>query len=142
MKYCRINLAKTNYKFSDNFVMFIDPPVGQLQEIYRQYCKHKQFDSVMPLFDSQFSDLKNDSYGYYDTVGRLVAFSIVRRHDDTNVESLQFAWDYRDAKLRLGIKSLEHECAVYKAWGYQYLYLGLADEYKSQLDGYELLGPI
>ena len=53
---------------------------------------------------------------------------------------MQFAWDYANPKLRLGIESLKNECAVYKARGFNYLYLGLADEYKSQLDGFELLG--
>lgn len=119
--------------------MFIRPPTGQLQSIYRDYCKHKQFDSVMPIFDSQFDDIKNDVFGYLNNEKNLVAFSIVKRHDDYNAESLQFAWNYQDAALRLGIRSLEHECAIYKHWGYRYLYLGEAADYKSQLDGYEVL---
>jgi len=93
----------------------------------------------MPIFDSQFEDVKNDVFGYLDQTDTTVAFSIVRRHDDFNAESLQFAWNYHDPALRLGIRSLEHECAVYKSWGYRYLYLGEAAEYKSQLDGYEEL---
>lgn len=119
--------------------MFISPPTGQLQSIYRDYCRYKQFDSVMPIFDSQFEDVKNDVFGYLDAEKRLVAFSMVKRHDAYNAESLQFAWDYTDASLRLGIRSLEHECAIYKHWGYKYLYLGEAAEYKSHLDGYEEL---
>lgn len=140
MKYCRINLSKTNYQPLDKFIMFISPPVGQLQSIYRDYCRYKQFDSVMPIFDSQFDDVKNDVFGYLDQTDTIVAFSMVRRHDDFNAESLQFAWNYQDSALRLGIRSLEHECAVYKSWGYRYLYLGEAAEYKSQFDGYEILG--
>jgi hypothetical protein len=119
--------------------LFICPPTGQLQSIYRDYCKHKQFESVMPIFDSQFEDVRNDVFGYVDKNQQLVAFSIVRRYDNCNAESLQFAWNYQDPSLRLGIRSLEHECAVYKHWGYKYLYLGQAVEYKSHLDGYEEL---
>jgi hypothetical protein len=122
-------------------MMFVDPPIGDLQKIYNQYCKHKQFESVMPIFDSQFADIKNDTFGYYNSSGKLSAFSLVRRHDKVNAESLQFAWDYTEPKLRLGIESLKHECAIYKFWGFKFLYLGYADEYKSQLDGFELLSP-
>ena len=43
--------------------------------------------------------------------------------------------------LVFGIKSLKHECALYKARGFKYLYLGGADEYKKQIDGFEILGP-
>ena len=139
MKFCRIDLSKTNYTPMSRFIIFIDPPTGKLQEIYSKYCRHKQFESVMPIFNSQFLDIKNDTFGYVDHNDNLVAFSMVRRHDDVNAESLQFAWDYQEPKLRLGIESLNHECAIYKFWGYKYLYLGLADEYKSTLDGFELL---
>lgn len=121
--------------------MFMDPPVQRLQAIYKQYCAYKGFESVMPLFDSQFTDAKNDIYGYVDSHKQLVAFSVVRRHDDKNAESLQFAWDYAEPELRLGIRSLENECAIYKKWGYRYLYLGEAADYKATLDGYEELGP-
>ena len=136
MKYCRINLAKTNYVTIGNAVQFVIPPVDKLKEIFRKYCKVKDFDGIMPLFDSQYTDPNNDIIGY--TNGKeLVAFSLMRRHDSKNVESVQFAWDYENPKLRLGINSIEHECAVYKQLGYEYLYLGLSEEYKTKFDGYE-----
>lgn len=141
MKFGRINLAKTNYKQMDRYIIFIDPPVERLQKIYQQYCQYKKFDSVMPLFASQLLDESSDVFGYYNN-DKLVAFSIVKRHDDKNAESVQFAWNYSDPKLRLGIQSLEHECAYYKEQGFDYLYLGNANEYKQQLNGFELLGPI
>lgn len=121
--------------------MYVDPPVGILNAIYADYCRYKNFDSVMPLFDSQFTDVKNDIYGYPDSSGKIVAFSMVRRYDSVSAESLQFAWDYTEPSLRLGIRSLKHECAIYKNWGFKYLYLGQVDEYKSKLDGFEILGP-
>jgi hypothetical protein len=71
----------------------------------------------------------------------VIAFSLLRRYDAHNVEAIQFAWDYAEPSLRLGIRSLEHECAYYKSLGYSYLYLGDAAEYKTHIAGFELLGP-
>lgn len=140
MKYCRINLSKTNYRELKNIVIFVNPPVVKLKNIFKTYCTHKNFDGVMPLFDSQFTDPNNDVWGYFDNENNLVAFSLVRRYDSDNAESLQFAWDYTNPKLRLGMRSIEHECAVYKKLGYKYLYLGITEEYKKSFDGYEELG--
>ena len=144
MKFCRINLSKTNYTTIKDTVFFVDPPIEKLQAIYKEYCRYKQFKSVMPLFDSQFLDISNTIIGYYNLNDRsdLVAFSIIREHDKQNVEAIQFAWNYKNPDQRWGIRSLEHECALYKQMGYKYLYLGLVDEYKAQFDGYEELGPI
>jgi hypothetical protein len=93
----------------------------------------------MPIFDIQYTDKNTDIIGYYDNED-LVAFSLIKLYDNDHAESLQFAWDYKNPKLRLGIESLRNECAIYKARGYRYLYLGLADEYKNQIDGFEILG--
>ena len=111
----------------------------EMFEIYRQYCEHKQFDSVMPLFEQQFRDVGTEIVGYFSN-RRLVAFSLIKLYDRDNAEAVQFAWDYANPKLRLGIESLKNECSIYKERGYKYLYLGQADDYKSQLDGYEILG--
>jgi hypothetical protein len=83
-----------------------------------------------------------DILGYYNPSGCLVAFSLIRQHDQHNAEAIQFAWDYQEPQLRLGIHSLENECARYKRLGYHHLYLGFADEYKQKFDGFELLGPL
>jgi hypothetical protein len=88
-------------------------------EIYRQYCEHKQFDSVMPLFEQQFRDVGTEIVGYFSN-RRLVAFSLIKLYDRDNAEAVQFAWDYANPKLRLGIESLKNECAIYKARGYKY----------------------
>lgn len=137
MKYCRINLSKTDYQLLNNYQYLYQFDINELNQIYKMYCEHKQFTSVMPIFDTQYHD--TDVIGYYDNA-ELVAFSLVRTYDQHNAEALQFAWDYQNPKLRLGIESLKNECALYKARGFEYLYLGQADEYKSQLDGFELLG--
>jgi hypothetical protein len=96
----------------------------------------------MPIFHSQYCAADTDVLGYYNSRCELIAFSLVRRYDDLNAECLQFAWDYAEPSLRLGIETMKHECAVYKARGYQYLYLGGADEYKQEIAGFEMLGPI
>lgn len=142
LKYCRVDLSKTNYQQSEHAVLFVYPPVEKLREIYNQYCQYKKFDSVMPLFDSYFKDTSIDIWGYLDDDRNLVAFSIVKRHDSNNAESLQFAWNYSDPKLKLGYASLEHECATYKKMGYKYLYLGEVSNYKTKLQGYEVLGSL
>lgn len=139
--YARIDLSKTFYEKMDN-CKFLDPvPIDLLQKIYKEYCSYKQFKSVMPIFESEFVDPKNEVMGYFDN-NALVAFSLLRLFDNDNVEAVQFAWNYKKPKLRLGINSLQNECALYKERGYKYLYLGGADEYKSKIDGFELLGPV
>jgi len=140
LNYCRIDLSKTNYEKLDNAVMFVYPPIDKLRTIYEKYCIHKKFTSVMPLFDSFFIDRTIDIWGYLNREKELVAFSIVKKHDEKNAESLQFAWDYKNPELEIGYESLKHECTVYKQLGYRYLYLGEADAYKSKLQGYEVLG--
>jgi hypothetical protein len=139
MKYCRIDLSKTDYRPLNNYQYLYQFDINKLNQIYKVYCEHKQFTSVMPIFDTQYHDEHTDVIGYYDNT-ELVAFSLVRTYDQHNAEALQFAWNYENPKLRLGIESLKNECALYKARGFEYLYLGQADEYKSQLDGFELLG--
>ena len=145
MKFCRINLEKTNYNTLD-YASIMSPAqkddrADDLIDIYHQYCNYKKFESVMPLFKGIIFDRYSDVFGYFPN-NKLSGFSIVKRYDQYNAESLQFAWDYKEPDLRLGLESLKHECAYYKNQGYKYLYLGLADDYKSQIDGYELLGPI
>ena len=143
MTYARIDLSKTNYnKLEDGTWGFIEcPDVDQLNDIYRTYCRYKRFKSVMPIFASEYTDPGNELIGYMHE-DRLVAFSLIKLFDSENAECVQFAWDYGNPRLRLGINSLKHECAVFKQRGYQYLYLGGADEYKKHFDGFEILGPL
>ena len=93
----------------------------------------------MPIFAEEYDDAKNNVYGYYDKE-KLVAFSLLRCYNNKNVEAIQFAWDYAKPALRLGIRSLQNECALYKKRGFEYLYLGEADIYKTKMDGFEILG--
>ena len=142
MIYARINLVNTNYQPMSNSWRYINEPnVEQLDNLYISYCRYKKFVSFMPIFTSEYTDHRNDVIGYYDRDGSLIAFSLIRRYDMYDAECIQFAWDYKDTKLRLGIASLKHECALYKDRGFRYLYLGEADEYKSEIQGFETMGP-
>jgi hypothetical protein len=142
MIYARINLEQTNYTtLQSNWEFIQQPDIETLSAIYAQYCKYKKFKSVMPIFNSEYTDLQNDIIGYFDN-NQLVAFSLIKKYDRDNVEALQFAWTYHNPKLRLGIRSLEHECALYKHLGYKFLYLGEANEYKSKIQGFEILGKL
>jgi hypothetical protein len=142
-EFARIRLADTTYTPSvdwqrlDNITI---DTVYQLNSIYRDYCVYKQFRSVMPIFDSEYYNDCNDVIGYYHN-SQLVAFSLMRRYDNYNVASVQFAWNYTTPQLRLGIESLKTECAIYRDRGFQYLYLDYAHEYKKTIQGFEILGP-
>lgn len=140
MIYARINLSLTNYSTSILDWQYLkNPDITQLNRIYKTYCRYKKFASVMPIFDSEYTDSRNDIIGYFAN-NELVAFSLLRKYDLENVEAVQFAWTYSNPNLRLGIKSLKQECAIYKRLGFKFLYLGQADEYKKEIDGFEILG--
>jgi hypothetical protein len=140
-QFARINLAENNDQASVEWAYLNDPDIPLLKDIYRTYCIYKHFASVMPLFDSQFTDPDTDVIGYYDA-GKLVAFSLIKRYDTENALCAQFAWNYQRPKLRLGIRSLQTECAIYRERGFKYLYLDQAHLYKQGITGFELLGPL
>jgi hypothetical protein len=142
-QFARINLEHTDYGHSVSWD-YLQPTtavINSLQQIYRQYCIYKKFTSVMPLFDSRFQDPQTDIIGYYDNQD-LVAFSLIKRYDQYNALCDQFAWTYHKPKQRLGIESLKTECAIYKDRNFKYLYLDQAHMYKSQIKGFEILGPM
>ena len=138
-QYARINLAQTNYVATVDWHYILEPDLDQLKDIYRTYCIYKHFASVMPLFDSQFTDPATDIIGYKEQ-GKLVAFSLMKRLDDQNVLASQFAWTYYNPRTRLGVESLKTECAIYRERGFEYLYLDQAHLYKQELEGFEILG--
>ena len=140
MLYARVDLSKTNYTELDNYQFIKNPNIKQLDELYTQYCRYKKFRSVMPIFSVEYNDPNSDVIGYYND-NKLVAFSLIKRYSNTEAECVQFAWNYANPELHLGISSLKNECAIYKKLGFKYLYLGGADEYKKGIDGFETLGP-
>ena len=140
-QFARIDLSKNTDQALVDWQYIREPNIAQLQDIYRTYCIYKHFASVMPLFDSQFTDPNTDVIGYYDA-GELVAFSLIKRYDNENALCAQFAWNYKKPKLRLGIKSLQTECAIYRERRFKYLYLDQAHLYKQGITGFEILGPL
>ena len=140
-QFARIDLSKTNYQINVEWMYMTRPDITALNNIYRDYCVHKKFSSVMPIFDSRYTDPMTDVIGYYDQA-KLVAFSLIRRYDEHNALCDQFAWTYHNPRLRMGIETMKAECAIYKARGFQYLYLEQAHLYKSEIDGFEILGPL
>ena len=140
-QFARIDLAQTTYEPTVTWEYLLEPNIAQLQDIYRTYCIYKHFASVMPLFDSQFTDPVTDVIGYREQ-GQLVAFSLMRRLDTENVLASQFAWTYHNPRTRLGVESLKTECAIYRDRGYKFLYLDQAHLYKQGLEGFEILGPV
>jgi hypothetical protein len=140
--FARIDLAQTNYNESVAW-QYLDKSdhIQRCQDIYRTYCIYKHFASVMPLFVSRLLDPMADVIGYSDG-GHMVAFSLIRRHDNENAMCDQFAWTYHNPRLRLGIETMKTECAIYKARGFRYLYLEQAHLYKKEIAGFEILGPM
>ena len=57
----------------------------------------------------------------------------------TNI-TVQFAWDYSNPEDSVGWRFSYHVPAYYKSQGYKYLYLGDHHDYKSRIQGYEILG--
>ena len=116
-----------------------------LSTIYKKYIKYRNFyeegfENDSEVFEKKdYIDWKYFIYYHEDTP---VAFTEFKVFDNKHVLSGQFAWDYENPKLRLGIKSLENECHWSRTNGYKYLYLGQDDRYKSQFKGYEQLGTL
>jgi hypothetical protein len=140
-QFARICLEQTTYTPTVDWKFLTDPDIPVLRDIYRTYCIYKHFASVMPLFDSQFTDPSTDVVGYYEDQ-QLVAFSLMKRYDKENVLASQFAWTYHNPRTRLGIESLKTECAIYRERGFKFLYLDQAHLYKQGLDGFEILGTL
>lgn len=140
-QYARVDLSKNDDQVAVTWAYLKNPDISVLNDIYKTYCIYKHFASVMPIFDSQYTDPDTDVIGYYDK-DLLVAFSLIKRYDNENALCAQFAWNYRNPKLRLGIESLRTECAIYRERGFKYLYLDQAHLYKQGITGFELLGPL
>ena len=143
-QFARIDLSKTNYTDLVKWQFITDrtpKTLAQLDDIYKTYCVYKHFASVMPMFHSRYLDPMADILGYYDA-DQLVAWSLIRKFDAHNALCDQFAWTYHQPRMRLGIETLKTECAIYKNQGFKFLYLEQAHLYKTEIDGFEILGPL
>jgi hypothetical protein len=138
---CRINLEQTNYKqMPFKFLSLRD--FEACEHIYKLYIDHNNIDNPHPVFQEEWdtnSKYNADVLGYYDQ-DRLVAWSLIYKFPSkSTVLADQFAWDYRNPKLKLGYKTLRSECAYYKAQGFKFFMLGEDDKYKEELKGFEIL---
>ena len=137
----RINLAATTYQ-QDLDAELLDPvPVDAVMKVYRDYCAHRRFQSVMPMIPGRLITPGTEIWGYRDN-GVLVAWSMYRVWDDDNILSDHFAWDYRNPRLRLGIRSIETECAIYRSRNYRWMYFESVEPYMLDLQGFEIMGAI
>ncbi len=141
--FARIDLSQTDYQptVAYRYLDATEDNIRACQDIYRTYCIYKHFASVIPLFASRLQDPQADILGYYDGTD-LVAFSLIRRYDEHNALCDQFAWTYHRPRMRLGIETMKTECAIYRQRGFRYLYLEQAHLYKSEIAGFEILGPM
>lgn len=136
-----IDLAVTDYVSNVDFEILDPVPVADVLRVYHDYCLHKHFQSVMPMIPGRLIANGTEIVGYRDQ-GRLIAWSMYRIWDQYHVLSDHHAWDYRNPRLRLGIKSLENECAIYRDRGYRYMYFESVEPYMLELQGFTVLGPI
>jgi hypothetical protein len=137
----RIDLQRTVY-MQDLDHDLLDPvPINDVLRVYRDYCLHKHFQSVIPMLPGRLTAAGTEIIGYRDA-DRLVAWSMYRIWDRENILSDHFAWDYRNPRLRLGIRSIENECAIYRTRGYRWMYFESVEPYMMDLQGFELMGPL
>lgn len=137
----RIDLRTTQYASDLAWEILSPVPVNDVQRVYQDYCAHKHFLSVMPMIAGRLTAPDTEIIGYRDGT-RLVAWSMYRIWDDHNILSDHFAWDYRDPRLRLGIRSIENECAIYRDRGYRWMYFETVEPYMLDIQGFEILGPL
>ena len=93
------------------------------------------------MIPGRLTAIGTEIIGYRDQ-GRLIAWSMYRIWDKHHVLSDHHAWDYRNPRLRLGIRSLENECAIYRDRGYRYMYFESVEPYMLDLQGFTVLGPM
>lgn len=140
-QFARINLVKTTYQDIIPWKIMNPVPLDDVIRVYKEYCRHKNFQSVMPMVAGRFLVPGTEVIGYYDN-SQLIAWSMYRIWDNESIVTDHHAWNYKNPKLRLGIRSLENECAIYRNRGFKYMYIESIQNYMFKLEGLELLGPI
>jgi hypothetical protein len=141
MKFGRIDLTKTTYSIVLDAHLLNPVPVDEVNRVYKAYCLYKNFKSVMPLVPGRFTVPGTEVLGYYDQ-NQLIAWSMYRIWDSKSIVIDHHAWDYGNPKLRIGLRSLENECALYRNQGYQYMYFESVEPYMLNLQGFEILGTL
>lgn len=141
LTFARIDLLAVPYQASLDCELLNPVPIADIQRVYRAYCAHKHFHSVMPMVPGRFSVPGTEVWGYRDS-DRLVAWSMYRVWDPDSVVCDHHAWDYRNPKLRLGIRSFENECAIYRDRGFRFMYFESVEPYMFDIKGFKILGPL
>ena len=137
----RIDLQRTGYAVELDWELLDPVPINDVLRVYRDYCAHKHFLSVMPMIPGRLTAPGTEIIGYRQH-DQLVAWSMYRIWDHHNILSDHHAWDYREPKLRLGFRSIETECAIYRDRGYRFMYFESVQPYMLDLQGFETLGAL
>ena len=140
----RVILKNNNYKQFDPSIVSArefdvdNIPKRELDHIYDSYCYHKGFKKYFEIDQYHAWD---KVIGYYDREQYLCAYSKLRQYSKSSVETLMFAWDYKDPKLQLGKQSLWYELDLCQQQGFEQVYIGSAYEtsslYKKNYPGFE-----
>lgn len=138
MKFGRVDLANTTYTVTLEAHLLDPVPIDEVNRVYKEYCLYKNFESVMPMVPGRFLVPGTEVFGYYQQ-GKLIAWSMYRIWDDKNIVVDHHAWDYSDPKSRLGLRSLQNECALYRARGFRFMYFESIEPYIANLQGFEML---
>ena len=139
MKFGRIDLTKTTYNIILDAHLLNPVPVDEINRVYKTYCLYKNFKSVMPMIPGRFLIQNTEVFGYYEQE-KLIAWSMYRIWDNENIVIDHHAWDYNKPKLRIGLRSLQNECAMYRNRGYRFMYFESIEPYMLKLQGFEILG--
>lgn len=141
MNFGRIDLANTTYTITLDAHLLNPVPIDEINRVYKKYCSYKNFKSVMPMTPGRFDVPGTEVYGYYEQ-DKLIAWSMYRIWDDKNIVVDHHAWDYNNPKLRIGLRSLQNECALYRDRGFQFMYFESVAPYMAHLQGFEILGTL
>jgi hypothetical protein len=141
MEFGRIDLDKTTYNITLNAHLLNPVAIKEINRVYAEYCLYKKFKSVIPMIAGRFAIPNTETFGYFEQ-DQLIAWSMYRIWDDKNIVADHHAWNYRNPQLRMGIRSLQNECAIYRNRGYQYMYFESIEPYMYNLQGFEILGSL
>lgn len=137
--YGRIDLSKIDYELDPDIVS-VKPTLEEATEVFVTYCKHKNFESVHPLYQD---DIDLYAWNCLYEYNKLIAWEQTLLYPKDKVGfSQQFAWNYEQPWKRIGWRFSHHVPAWMKSQGYKYLYLGDHQEYKAEIVGYEILAHI
>ena len=98
---------------------------------------YQTFERIEVTIEEDWS--KGTIFGYYDN-NELTAWSAYYEYPSkSTAHADQFAWNYKNPKLKLGYKSLRSEIAYFKSKGFDYLILGDIYSYKQEIQGFEYI---